>query len=207
MEDLLARGAQVGTAGFVLSRLLLEPPSQTLAESFASPRMRQTWPLQDAHSVHAVESVDPEPLDVVVRDHMTMFRRRPPLVPLHESAWRGGSDADALRQELLDTYAGTTFAGLPSPADDHLGLQLAFLADLATRVGRLHAAGDVAGAGGAADTALRFRTEHTDLVAGPVIEGIARHAATRLYRAVPGLLRGFLTGHAALCAAVHQGVS
>ena len=207
MEDLLLRGAQVGTAGFVLSRLLLEPPSQALAESFASPQMRLTWPLQDAHSLHAVGSVDPEPLEEVVRDHMTMFRRRPPLVPLHESAWRRDSDASALRQELHGRYAGTTFAGLPSPVDDHLGFQLAFLADLVTRVGRLHAAGDVAGAEEVAGTAVRFRAEHTDLVVGPVVEGIARHARTRLYRAVPGLLRGFLSGHATLCAAVPQGVS
>ncbi|WP_413450746.1 molecular chaperone TorD family protein [Georgenia phoenicis] len=208
MDELLAQGARVGTAGFVLSRLLLEPPSQALAESFASPQMRETWPLRDAHSLHAVESVSAEPLDALARDHATMFRRRPPLVPLHESAWRpSGTDRDALREELLTTYAGTTFAGLPTPVDDHLGYQLAYLAELATRVGRCHAAGDVAGALDAAEAATRLRAEHTDHVVGPVVESIARHARTRLYRAVPGLLRGFLSGHTALCATVLQGVS
>ncbi|WP_324653586.1 TorD/DmsD family molecular chaperone [Georgenia sp. H159] len=200
--DLLDQGARIGAAGFVLSRLLLEAPSQALAENFAAPQMRATWPLQDPLSTTALEAVAADPYETLPRDHATLFRRHPGLVPLHESTWRSDvTDAPALRGRLAAEYRA---AGLPVPADvdDHLGHQVAYLADLATRIGRAWGQHDAASARVAADAASRFRREHTDLVVEPILQAIEQHARTHLYRAVPDLLRGFLTAHAALCAAV-----
>src|SRR5690606_23497443 len=82
------RGARTGAAGFVLSRLLLEPPSQALAENFATPQMRESWPLQDPDSTAALAGLETDRYDALLREHTALFRGRPPLVSLHESAWR-----------------------------------------------------------------------------------------------------------------------
>ncbi len=198
--DLLDRGARIGTAGFVLSRLLLEPPSLMLAENFASPQMRDTWPLRDEHSTAALASLAPDPYETLPRDHATLFRRRPPRVALHESAWLT-ADPAALRADLTAAYRGANFTSLPAPVDDNVGYQLAYLADLATRVGRAAGGGDVPTAREAAAAAARFREQHTDRFIGPVLDGVEQHARTHLYRAVPGLVRGFLAAHAELCTA------
>lgn len=201
--DLRDQAARTATAGFVLSRLLMEPPSQALAENFAAPGMRETWPLRDPVSAAALERLEPDPYEALPREHTTLFRRRPPLVALHESAWRTDVDRAALLPELATTYEGANFTGLPTPVDDHLGYQVAYLATLATVVGR---ADDDGTRHAAAATATRFRAAHLDRVVEHVLDGITAHARTHLYRAVPGLLRGYLTEHARLCAAalVHQ---
>jgi len=199
--DLLDQGVRTGTAGFVLARLLLAPPSQALAESFATPTMRRTWPLQDAPSTTALAGVGADPYETLPREHTTLFRRRPPLVALHESARRPDVDRAALLAELDEAYRGANFTGLPTPVDDHVGYQVAHLADLATAVGRAAAAGDHESAGAGAAAATRFRTAHLDLVLEPILQDIAAHARTHLYRALPDLLRGFLAAHARLCAA------
>src|SRR5690606_11406717 len=102
------------------------------------------------------------------------------------------------------SYRGANFTGLPTPADDHVGYQVAYLAHLATAVGRGGA--DRPAARAAAETAAGFRAAHLDLVVDPILQGIETYARPGLYRALPGLLRGFLTEHARLCAAVldHQ---
>ncbi|QDB78685.1 hypothetical protein FHE66_09975 [Georgenia sp. 311] len=199
--DLLDHGVRTGTAGFVLSRLLLAAPSQALAESFGTPQMRGTWPLTDPSSAAALEGFGADPYEVLAREHVTLFRGRQPLVALHESAWRADVDRAALLSELAATYEGANFTGLPTPVDDHLGYQVAYLADLATLVGRASAAGDLETARAAAERAERFRTEHLDPVVELVLQGIEAHAHTHLYRALPGLLRGFLTEHERLCSA------
>lgn len=193
------RGARTGAAGFVLSRLLLEPPSQALAENFATPQMRESWPLQDRDSTAALAGLETDRYDALLREHTALFRGRPPLVSLHESAWRIDIDRAALLPELAADYRGANFTGLPTPVDDHVGYQVAFLADLATVVGR-SAAEDPANMRAAAATATQFRAAHLDRVIGPILQGIGTHARTHLYRALPGMLRGFLAEHERLCA-------
>jgi len=197
--ELTDRAARVGTAGFVLARLLLEPPSQALAANFGDPAMRDTWPLRDATTAAALDPLGPDPYEDLVRDHARLFRNRPSQVPPLVSAWRrDGTDPARLRAELVAWYAQ---AGLhPVPTDDHIGHQLALLAHLATRLGPAPS-GRMTPQVAAAD-ALTFRTTHLDPVVAPVLDGIARHARTRLYRAVPGLVRGFLAEHRALCTTV-----
>ncbi len=204
--DLLDQGVRTGTAGFVLARVLLAPPSQALAESFGSPQMRQTWPLQDPDSATALEHLATDPYEALPREHTRLFRRRPPLVALHESAWRTDADRATLLTELAAAYRGANFTGLPTPVDDHVGYQVAYLADLGTAVGRAAADRAHGTVRTGAATAARFRTAHLDRVVDPVLRGIEAHAGTHLYRALPGLLRGFLTAHERLCAAAldHQ---
>lgn len=201
--DLLDDGARAGTAGFVLSRLLLAPPSQALAQSFATAQKRETWPLRDPGSTTALERLGADPYESLPREYSTLFRRAPALVPLHESTWRP-VDRTRLLADLAASYRGANFTGLPTPADDHVGYQVAYLAHLATAVGRGGA--DRPAARAAAETAAGFRAAHLDLVVDPILQGIETYARTGLYRALPGLLRGFLTEHARLCAAVldHQ---
>ena len=98
--DLRDQAARTATAGFVLSRLLMEPPSQALAENFAAPGMRETWPLRDPVSAAALERLEPDPYEALPRDHTTLFRRRPPLVAVHESAWRTDVDRAALGDSI-----------------------------------------------------------------------------------------------------------
>jgi TorA maturation chaperone TorD len=204
--ELLDRGARAGTAGFVLSRLLLAPPSQALAGNFGTPQMRETWPLRDPESVAALGRLAPDPYETLPRDHTTLFGRRHPLVAPHESAWVTGVDRADLLAELAAAYEGANFTALPTPVDDHVGYQVAYLADLATVVGRAGAGGDEETSRSAAATATQFRAAHLDRVVEPILQGIAAHARTHLYRAVPGLLRGFLAEHERLCTATldHQ---
>lgn len=194
---LTERAARVGTAGFVLSRLLLEPPSQALAENFGNSQMRATWPLQAEVSRAALERITPEPHEELVRDHARLFRNHPPLVPIHETAVRQDLDDSARhRAELIATYEE---AGLrPVPTDDHVGNHICLLAHLATR----ESSSQITAAQEAARTALAFRARHLEPVLDPVLEGIAEHARTQLYRELPVLLREFLSEHFALCEAV-----
>lgn len=198
--ELTDRGARVGTAGFVLARLLLEPPSQALAENFGDPQMRTTWPLRDDQSLAALDALGPEAYEDLPRDHLTMFRRPPPRVPLNESAWHSAdTDPAALRTTLRDQYER---AGLrPLPADDHVAHQLALLAHLATLIGRAAAIDELTTARAHARTAVQFRRAHLDRVIDAILRGVDEHARTHLYRAVPSLVRGFLSAHAALCTA------
>ncbi|TRW44726.1 hypothetical protein [Georgenia yuyongxinii] len=198
------RAVGVGTAGFVLSRLLLEPPSRALAEHFGNPQMRGTWPLDDADSRTALDSLGADLYEDLLEDHTALSR----VVSLQEAAWRADEDPARLHADLVAAYEA---GGLrPLPADDHVGHQVALLAHLATR---LVDAGAGAGAG-AAETARaaalasqELREAHLDRVIGPILDGIARQARTRLYRAVPGLVRGFLAADRALCAVVLDGLT
>lgn len=197
--DLTDHGARVGTAGFVLARLLLEPPSQALAENFGNTQMRTAWPLRDEQSRSALDSLTADPYEDLPREHLTLFRRPPPRVALHESALRGGANPAAVRATLRDHYER---AGLrPLPEDDHVAHQVTLLAHLATQIGRAAAAGEMTAARAHARTAVQFRGAHLDPMIDSILGGIVEHARTHLYRAVPGLLRGFLTAHTALCTA------
>lgn len=199
--DLTDHGARVGTAGFVLARLLLEPPSQALAENFGDNEMRTTWPLRDEQSRAALDSLAPDPYEDLPRDHLTMFHRPPRRVALHESAWRAdATDPATVRATLRDQYER---AGVrPLPEDDHVAHQVTLLAHLATQIGRAAAAGEMTTARAHARTAVQFRGAHLDPMIDPILRGIDEHARTHLYRAVPGLLRGFLTALTTLCTAV-----
>ncbi|MFD1506035.1 hypothetical protein FE374_18455 [Georgenia yuyongxinii] len=189
------RAVGVGTAGFVLSRLLLEPPSRALAEHFGNPQMRGTWPLDDADSRAALDTLAADLYEDLLEDHTALSR----VVSLQEAAWRDDEDPARLRADLVAAYEA---GGLrPLPADDHVGHQVALLAHLATRLGGA-GAGAAATARAAALATQELREAHLDRVIDPILDGIARHAQTRLYRAVPGLVRGFLAADSALCAVV-----
>lgn len=204
--DLLDQGVRTGTAGFVLSRLLLAPPSQALADNFGTSQMRETWPLRDPDTVAALAGLAPDPYETLPREHATLFGGAAPLVALHESASRTDVDRAALLPELATVYRGANFTGLPTPVDDHIGYQVAYLADLATVVGRSAAGGDHENMRAAATASTQFRAAHLDQVIEPVLQALTSHARTHLYRALPGLLRGFLAEHGRLCASAraHQ---
>lgn len=195
--DVVDYGARVGTAGFVLGRLLVEPPNVALSEKLASAEMRETWPLRDPRSVAALASLGGEmPVDHH-RDHSLLFTTRTRFVDLSESAWRTDADPAELRAQLLSFYQEVGHRPLPS--DDNVGHQVACLGTLAARIGRAASEGDHALAASSAEAAEHLRSAHLDRVIDPILAGISSYATTRLYRSVPDLLRGFLAAHTELC--------
>lgn len=191
--ELIDQTARVGTAGYVLGRLLVKLPNQALAGNFGDVKMRETWPLRDAQTMEALASLQPDHYADVARDYASLFLGEP-RVALQESAWRGGEAAAA----LADVSAYFEASQLqPVPQTDNVGHQFTLLGHVTARMGR-----EPENAAELAAIALDLRANHLDRVIEQILQGISRHARTYLYRALPGLARGFLAEHSAVCAAV-----
>ncbi len=197
---------RVATAGFVLGRLLLQVPPAALVHSLGDGAMRATWPLTDLHSARALALLADGvgELGAVRFDYERLFLRgAPPLVSLHSTAWNGAAPAAGRVAELRELYRRDKLSasGLAVNHDDHVGLQLLYVAERAADAGKAERDGDPGHARAARQAALRLREQHLDPVAGPLLAAIEEHAATRLFRALPDLVRGFLAEHARSCEA------
>lgn len=191
--ELFDQTARVGTAGYVLGRLLVKLPNQALAYNFVDVKMRETWPLQDSQTMAALASLRPDQYADVARDYAALFLGKPK-VALQESAWSGGEPAEA-QADLSGYFEAAQLQ--PVPRSDNVGHQFTLLGHLAARMGR-----EPENAAELATMTLDLRANHLDLVIENILQGMSEHARTHLYRAVPGLVRGFLAEHSALCTAV-----
>lgn len=109
-----------------------------------------------------------------------------------ESTYRSRSQA-LFRQETLDVrnaYRAQGFlpAAYPKVADDHIALELGFLAALAGRAVDAHEAGDAEGAAVSEEASRSFLDEHVLKWVGAYADDLAREGAGTLYESLAHLL-------------------
>lgn len=188
-----------GCYAFV-SRLLLASPDADLLARVRQPDLMPAWPLRDATSREgAALLARGAAADVLTlaRDHQALFIGPGPLLaPPYESVHRS-RERLLFEEPTFQVRAAYRAFGRVAPAlnkepDDHLGLELDFLAHLCVRALDGLDTGDEV----ATDTALAaqqtFLTDHT-LVWGPECLRLVReHARTDFYRGVALLGTGLL---------------
>ncbi|HYQ76128.1 TorD/DmsD family molecular chaperone [Cellulomonas sp.] len=188
----------------LLSRLLLDAPDSDLLARLRAPGLLAAWPLTDRASREgAALLARGAAADVAElrRDHQALFVGPGPLLaPPYESVHRG-------REGLL--FEGPTFAvraayrafdrvapALNREPDDHLGLELDFVAHLAVRVLDALDAAEEARAVATLVALREFLVDHP-LAWGPDCLALVRqHARTDFYRGTALLGTGLLA-HAA----------
>ncbi|MCB0910386.1 MAG: molecular chaperone TorD family protein [Propionibacteriaceae bacterium] len=178
----------MAACGYAVSRLLLVPPDLAVLERFGDPSARASWPLCDRVSVVALQAlgagVDP---DRTRAEWEQLFGSAPEPIELTESGWLGEPAAE-LRKALAARYraAGLGDERFHDAPADHLGQELRYLAHLVAESAR-----PGAGPGLGAEIAA-FRRAHPDRFSGDVLAELGRRAQEPLWRALPGLVEGFL---------------
>lgn len=180
---------RVAVAGMVLSPLFLAPPTKHLRTSLQDPGMLAAWPLSDDVSAQAAASLrggtdDQAALD---RDHLYLFTGvSAPLAQPYESPYHSpdGLVYDTRAAQVREHYRALGFAAPDARMpDDHIGLEIAFIAEMCTLIS----------AGADHRNRLRaFLDEHLTSFSGGVLTGVRTHARTRIYQALPGLTEGFI---------------
>lgn len=189
---------QVATAGYVLGRLLLQPPPAALVQSLADTSMRATWPLSDQHSTTGLSTLSDGvgELGAIRFDYERLFTRgAPPPVALHTTAH--ARPASATLSNLVEVYRrdSLSVSGLVGAYDDHVALQLLYVADRASEAAQAERSDDAIRLARAHEAAGWVREHFLDPAASSILAGIREHAATPLMRALPDLVQGFLDEH------------
>ncbi|WP_019148368.1 hypothetical protein [Timonella senegalensis] len=198
---------RVATAGQVLGRLLVLPPSPAVADMFSEELTRSTWPLDDESTRRGLSLLADGP-GPFVQIHQEFHRgvaqeslsgptlRVGSYVGTGESSNISVNAATALRS--LYFKQGFSVPGFDGIYDDSLGFLLIYLAQRAGELGRAHAAGDVAAARLAHERGSEVRQGFVDPVIEPLLESLSGRFDAPLWRAYPDLVRGFVDQHARL---------
>lgn len=188
MDSVKVAGA--AAAGFVVSRMLLAKPGPGLLERFSDSKLWSSWPVANQESKDGLQLLSAGFASAAVETEWDqLFSGGPGKIELRESQCRESSET-ALVAELAKTYQSDGFspghsAGQP---EDHLGLELMYLAHLGTVLARANPA-----SAGLVQAKLNgFRAEHVDPVWAVVAPQIGDRAQTAVFRALPGLVTGFL---------------
>lgn len=191
--------SRVAVASQICSQLVLTPPTPELAALFSDPDAPGQWPLKDAAAEAALrEAVAGEPAtaEELRDDHFRLFvgPGRGLACP-YESVYVS-RDGLLFGDETFDVRATYARAGLsadPSEPDDHLGVELAFVAELAGRIAahdERHLCAELGG----------FLAQHLDRFAPQVLAEVGEHARTPIYRTLPALTRSVLVAAQELAA-------
>lgn len=185
-----------------LSRLTLAAPSEGVLESVRDESVLPAWPFDDADSARGVSllaesRIAREHADAVRSDYNRLFFGPDRMIaPPYESVHRS-DERLVFERETLQVRAAYAEFGLAAPRlnrepDDHLGLELDFLATLCVRAMDALDAGDEATLGHVLDGVARFLAEHL-LVWGPtVLSQAAAGARTYFYQGVAAMGLGCL---------------
>ncbi len=199
-DDLGRRLDEFAGAYTLTSRLLLEAPDLALLDRIGHPGLLDEWPIGGDRSRQGVRllvtgaSEGPVPL---ARDHQRLFVGPGPLLaPPYESVYRSREHLLFEEQTLQVREAYRAF-GLVAPAlnrepDDHIGLELHFLAEVCLRSLDALDAGDDDRFDATLAAHQAFLTDHL-LVWGPsCLELLETNAQTDYYRGVAQLTAGLL---------------
>ncbi|MDO5050098.1 MAG: molecular chaperone TorD family protein, partial [Actinomycetaceae bacterium] len=191
---------RINAAGTVLSHMYLAAPTEELRAALYSKEMLSDWPLRDADSkqgVFTLQKSKPETAEELKRDHLYLFKGiGKPLAEPHESPYlsREGLVFDEQTFQVREYYRryGFQAPNFNREPDDHIGLEIAFIANLADRYSR-----EVESDEGAAEQTLgdirTFLDEHLNQFAPDVIERIRKNANTAAYKALAEFTLGFLS--------------
>lgn len=197
-EDLDA----VAGAATALSRWLLAPPAAPVLARLSSPATLAAWPLPDRErtAVGLAELVASRAGDnaaQIARDHARLFTGpgkllAAPYESVHRSAEGLLFDEHTLRVREWYHHYGIRAPRERREPDDHIGLELEFLAALLGWSLEAHEAGAGGDAAAYAEAAGAFLEEHLHRWAPTLFDLVAERAETSFYRGVAHLGHGVL---------------
>lgn len=181
------------------SRLLLEPPDLTLLDRIGHPGLLDEWPMTDEKSRQGVRlllSGATEGAVPLARDHQRLFVGPGPLIPPYESVHLSREHLMFEEQTLQVREAYRAF-GLVAPAlnrepDDHLGLELHFLAEVCLRSLDALDTGDDDQLDATLAAHQSFLTDHVLRWAPAFLDLVTEHARTDFFRGAALLTAGLL---------------
>ena len=188
----------LAAAATVLSRLLLAAPDEQTLDGMRDPAMLADWPLPvgevAARGIDFLASSRDRGEDVraVKRDHARLFvgpdtLRAPPYESVHRSADGLVFETQTVQVRAFYARFDLTAPRVGRDPDDHIGLELAFVAALANRALDALEAGDVAERARLLDALREFLDEHL-LTWGPdLMVLIGERAETAFYQGVSAL--------------------
>ena len=188
----------LAAAATVLSRLLLDAPDAEMLDATRDPAMLADWPLPSGEvtarglDLLAASRERGEDARAVKRDHARLFVGPDTLLaPPYESVHRS-ADGLVFEEETMAVRAFYARFDLTAPRvgrdpDDHIGLELAFVAALATRALDAIEAGDEAERARILEALREFLDDHL-LAWGPdLMVMIGERAETAFYQGVSAL--------------------
>jgi TorA maturation chaperone TorD len=185
-EPVTARAA----AWRLLAGVIGEPPADAVVAALTGPALAATCaaargdPLADTLRVMGAALGADGAVEAARSDATQLFLANRPLpVPPYESAWAGSREVGGERaRAALRAYveAGLVFDDWRARPADHVGLELAFVAELLVR-------GDCA-------RAAEFVAAHVATWAEPMAARIRAHARTPFYRAAADALSELVGG-------------
>lgn len=161
------------------------------------------WPLardEDTErglALLAAELAAPQVEAEYVADYTQLFVGPGPMRACPWESVHRSEEGLTFEAETLQVRRSYAAVGLQAPAlnkepDDHIGLELAFVGELAVAALDARERGDAEGLGFAVDAAGRFVREHLGVWGPGFADLVIEHARTDLYRAAGLLLRGAL---------------
>lgn len=139
----------------------------------------------------------PAPVSDLAADHTRLFVGPGPMKACPWESVHRSEEGLTFEAETLQVRRAYAEAGFEAPAlnrepDDHIGLELAFLGELAVAALDAREGGDAAAEAFALSAAGAFVRDHLGVWAPGFADLVIEHAATDLYRAAGHLLRGAL---------------
>jgi TorA maturation chaperone TorD len=195
MEDTRQReSVAAAAAGFALSRLLSGAPDDGVLERLRDPRTRSSWPLADVTSRVALAEIGEGTEPERVRSDWIRVLGAGGLLSLRESDWLDVPEAEVV-DDLERLYASVEFRrdSTGTLASDHLAVELLYLAQLAASAAGPSARGERDTAEVTYALIGDVRARHVDLFCEQAMSAFEANVETPELRAVPALVRGFLT--------------
>lgn len=182
------------------SRLLLEPPDLTLLDRIRHPQLLDEWPMRDEVSRRGarllVAGAGEDPV-ALARDHQWLFvGPSARFVPPYESVYRS-REGLLFEEQTLEVRAAYRAFGLVAPAlnkepDDHVGLELHFLAEVCLRSLDALDAGDDDAFDATLAAHQAFLDDHLLTWAPAYLDQVQEKAGTDFFRGAALLTAGLL---------------
>lgn len=180
VDPLRLRAVRLATAGFYLSRLLMEQPDSEMIRRFTGD-MSKTWPLDDPESRAALELIE-ESADShweIGEDYQNLFVHI--AVPVLETDGDFVVGDSGSLASLYSEHKFTPAQGGRAPLA-HIGIKLGFLASLATRATDVETCAAIES----------FRESRFDAHAAAVLDAIGKNAQTGTYQGIARLTSSML---------------
>ena len=198
-----------------LGRCFHAPPRAEWLAALAAGRLFEAWPLPSDEADTAAglavlaaycDRWDPAQLDALTWDFNRLFvgpgeMLAPPWESVHRSKTKLTFQESTLQVRALYEAFGVQAPALHREPDDHLALELDFLATLSERAVEAVGGGDGKQLGRCLQTQRDFLQDHLLAWAPACLALVETHAETDYYRGAARLARGSLTTSARLCGA------
>ena len=202
-----------------LGRCFYEPPRAEWLAAFAEDRLFEAWPFSSSDDRTAAGLAlltafcrrwDPEQLDALPWDFNRLFvgpgeMLAAPWESVYRSKTKLTFQEPTLQVRELYEQFGVQAPAVHREPDDHLGLELAFVATLSDLAARAAAAGDVAQLPRCFEAQRDFLQDHLLVWAPACLALVEKHAETDYYRGAALLALGSLAESARLCGATPSG--